>query len=217
LPLGVAASLSFIQLASELRDEDLTGFDDVTAGLVHQARGSFDQPMLWLTRLGDARSLVLLTAFALLVLLGTRRWRHGVFLLAATCGTALLSWLLKLVFRRGRPSEVLYLLTLPSSFSFPSGHALGSTGVLASLLMVVRALGLRGPLWWALLVVVCLLVGGIALSRVYFGVHFPSDVLGGVFAGVAWVAALTGWFYPRLLPGERTTKPPPLQKALDET
>ena len=43
---------------------------------------------------------------------------------------------------------------------------------------------------------------GVAASRVYFGVHYPSDVIGGMLAGAAWIAAVTGWFYPRLLPGE---------------
>jgi undecaprenyl-diphosphatase len=213
LPLGVASGLSFIQLSSELRDEELTAFDDLVAAVVQLGRGHIDQPMLWLTRLGEARSLVLFTAAVLLLLVCLRRRRAGVFLLAATCGTALLSWLLKLTFRRARPTTVLYLISLPSSFSFPSGHALGSTGVLASLLVVARALGLRGPAWWALVMGVGFLVGGIALSRVYFGVHFPSDVLGGVLAGVAWVSGLTGWFYPRLLPGERTTHRPPLEQV----
>ncbi|HEX6765837.1 MAG TPA: phosphatase PAP2 family protein, partial [Polyangiaceae bacterium] len=102
----------------------------------------------------------------------------------------------------------LYLLSSPDSFSFPSGHALGTTSVVGGLAVVAFAL-LGERSWRALAAAVALFfVSGVAASRVYFGMHFPSDVIGGVLAGAAWVAAVTGWFYPRLLPGEVSGKNP---------
>ena len=59
------------------------------------------------------------------------------------------------------------------------------------------------------MVLIGLYVVGVALSRVYFGVHYPSDVIGGQLGAAAWVSALTGWFYPRLFPGEETVEPAP--------
>jgi membrane-associated phospholipid phosphatase len=50
------------------------------------------------------------------------------------------------------------------------------------------------------------LILGVAASRVYFGVHFPSDIVGGQLGAAAWVAAATGWFYPRLLPNEASVR-----------
>jgi undecaprenyl-diphosphatase len=116
---------------------------------------------------------------------------------------------LKLFFHRARPQgSLLYLIQTPSSFSFPSGHAMGSTGVMLSLVVLahvyrlptrVRAIGFSLAAAFSV---------GVATSRVYLGVHFPSDVIGGQLAAAAWVSAITGWFYPRLLPGEASEAPP---------
>ena len=79
---------------------------------------------------------------------------------------------------------------------------MGSAGVLGSLVVIAYALrvprGLRALATGFGLAV----VGAIGTSRVYLGAHYPSDVLGGFLAAAAWLAAVTGWFYPRLLPGE---------------
>jgi membrane-associated phospholipid phosphatase len=72
------------------------------------------------------------------------------------------------------------------------------------LAVVAQVLG--WPRAWSYLAATgcALLLLGVGLSRIYFGVHFASDVVGGQLASVACVSALTGWFYPRLLPGETT-------------
>lgn len=203
LPLALSATGSFARLASELREGELQPFDASVAGWVVLARGQLDTPMLALTQLGNGTSLLLITVIAVALLTLKGRRREARFLAIGGVGTFLLTVLLKLAFRRPRPGvAALYVLTEPSSFSFPSGHALGSTGVLLSLIVVARLLGVRGWRWASLATTTALLLVGIATSRVYFGVHFPSDVVGGLLAGAAWVSALTGWFYPRLLPGE---------------
>jgi undecaprenyl-diphosphatase len=210
VPPSVLATLSFVNLASELSDDDVGELDKVVAQTVHGVRGDLDPAMLALTRLGEGRALLVITVLAVAVLIWRRRKREAVFLTAATLGTLVLNVLLKLAFRRARPEAVLYVISLPGSFSFPSGHALGATGVFLSLLVVARALGARGLPLLLLLATTGLLVAGIAVSRVYFGVHYPSDVIGGVLAGFGWISAITGYFYPRLLPGERTLATPPL-------
>jgi undecaprenyl-diphosphatase len=127
----------------------------------------------------------------------------------AALGTLVLSTGLKLIFHRARPADIDYLIQMPSSFSFPSGHALGSMGVLASVVVVLYAVGAPRLLRRMATFAIGLFVLGVALSRVYFGVHYPSDVIGGQLAAAAWVSALTGWFYPRLFPGEETLEPAP--------
>ena len=203
VPPSLLSIACFARLATELRENELGPFDTAVASFVARSRGELDRPMLWLTDLGEGYTLTLLALVAAMLLVAARRWRELKYLSTVCIGTLLLNGLLKLAFQRARPGAAgLYMMHTPHSYSFPSGHALGSTGVLFGLVLVARAVGVRGGYLASLGGVALLLVLGIAASRVYFGVHFPSDVMGGLLAGAGWVSAITGWFYPRALPGE---------------
>jgi undecaprenyl-diphosphatase len=86
---------------------------------------------------------------------------------------------------------------------------MAAASVLGSLAVVARVLRPRRAVWLSVTVLSALGILGVALSRIYLGAHYPSDVLGGLFAAAAWVSAVTGWVYPRLLPHERSTRAPP--------
>jgi len=210
LPLATLAALCFATLARELREQRIEPFDAALAGLIGGLRGQLDQPMLWLTRFGSGPSLVAVTLGAAgLLLLGKRR-RESAFVMTVGIGIVLLGGGLKLFFHRDRPeASSLYLLQTPHSFSFPSGHAFGSTAVLFGLVIVARVSRVRGWRFGALAVLGASVAIGVCMSRVYFGVHFPSDVLGGMLAGAGWVSALTGFFYPATLKGEDAEAPAP--------
>jgi len=103
-------------------------------------------------------------------------------------GMAALDITLKLAFHRPRP--LAYFGPTPTTYSFPSGHAMGSVcfyGVLAAIL-AARASG-RGAKWGIWMGAV-LLIGLIGYSRIYLGVHYPSDVIAGYCAGAVWVGAV---------------------------
>lgn len=203
VPPSLISAFCFARLATELRENELGSFDTAVAKAVAGTRGEFDRPMLWLTQIGDGTSMFLLAVLAGAVLLAAGRKRELSYLASVGLGTLLLDALLKLAFHRARPGAAgLYMIHTPHSYSFPSGHALGSMAVLFGLVMVARAVGVRGLYLGLLATAVTLLVLGVATSRIYFGVHFPSDVIGGLLAGAGWVSAMTGWFYPRVLPGE---------------
>lgn len=209
VPLSLASTVSLAYLASEMREGSVDGIDALVFSAVHTWRGSLDGLMLALTLLGGGVGMTVVAVAVVATLLIMRRKRTALFMAIAALGALVLSTGLKLLFHRARPSDFGYLIDSPSSFSFPSGHAMGSMGVLASTVVVLYAVG--APRW--LRRVATLLIGlfvfGVALSRVYFGVHYFSDVVGGQLAAAAWVSALTGWFYPRLFPGEETVEPAP--------
>lgn len=213
LPLGLGSLLSFVELAEEMREGEMAAFDELVAASVTAWRGSLDGLMVALTVSGEGKWMATVCALAVAALFGFRKRREAVFV--ATCGVAaaVLSTGLKLAFQRARPDASLgYLLDLPGSFSFPSGHAMGSACVAGSLAIVAFA-KLRGPWRWLTVAVALFYILGVGASRVYFGVHFASDVLGGQLASAAVVAAITGWFFPRLLPGEATKEPAQVPSA----
>lgn len=123
------------------------------------------------------------------------RWHHirlAVFLVVTTALGGVLDTIVKLVVDRSRPSLVDPVATAFGK-SFPSGHAMSSTIVYGSLILVfVPLVGRRQRV--ALVVAVTVAVLAIGFSRLALGVHFISDVLGGYVLGLAWLAASTAAF-----------------------
>jgi undecaprenyl-diphosphatase len=135
-------------------------------------------------------STAMLTAYAAGAVgwLAVRRQRaHAVLVTMTTFGAAVLVPLLKHVFTRERP-PIADRLTVETSWSYPSGHSLGSTAVLGVLAVVVASRLARRMFRVLTCVAAALLVVTIGVSRVYLGVHWPSDVLAGWLAGGLWLA-----------------------------
>jgi undecaprenyl-diphosphatase len=136
-----------------------------------------------LTYLGDPTVVTVVAAVAAVVMVVAGRRRAALYLLLARLVALVLGYTLKESVRRARP-VLAHPVAHVSGFSFPSGHALGSAALYASLAV---AAGARTPMpaRVAIAVVPPLLV---AATRVLLGVHFPSDVLAGLFLG--WAIAL---------------------------
>ena len=141
-----------------------------------------------LSALGSSAVLNAVIVFTLGALVIERRLAAARFFAVAAWGGMILGWALKLVFRRPRPDVVPHLLGSVESWSFPSGHALDSAAVYLAAALAVGRLGAGGALRrWAIgfALVLAFLVGG---SRVFLGVHYPSDVVAGWTIGLAWIA-----------------------------
>ena len=143
------------------------------------------------------------------VLLGLRRrWVVLGGWAAALIGGGVLDGVLKLVFHRQRPETALDFLS-KMSWSFPSGHSMGSLvtyGMLAYLL--VLAFKGRYRLQIAAMTGAVIMIGAIGFSRLYLGVHYFSDVLGGYSAGALWLSAcISGLEISRRLKGQTPVEP----------
>lgn len=142
--------------------------------------------MLIFTHLHDGIG-VLMMAVLLALYFRFKKARHWQLTLAlAVPGGMLLNVLLKHAFQRARPSFGDPLLAL-STYSFPSGHALGATvfyGVLAAYLCAGRTARARA----AIVAAAAGMIALVGLSRLYLGAHYLSDVLAGVAEGSAWLA-----------------------------
>jgi len=143
-----------------------------------------------LTALGSA-PVLLIFVLAVAGALATRRQYHALgLLLAASAGGILLNNLLKGLFARPRPDLALRLTDV-SSLSFPSGHAMQSAIIYLTLAAFLARLVQPRALKLYFVGFAFLLTFVVGVSRVYLGVHYPSDVLAGWMAGLAW--ALVCW------------------------
>lgn len=150
----------------------------------HQNRW-LDALFLHATRLGDSWFVALVTVVALWLFVEYRQLRAALLLAATALSAAGLNLVIKTFVARERPAGNHPLEALPSSFSFPSGHALVATAVYLALALLVAARLGRPGLADRLKAAAFLLAFLVGVSRIYLGVHYVTDVFGGWAAGLA--------------------------------
>jgi len=187
----VAAGWLFGAIAEDVvnRDAPLGTLDlDVAAWLHAHATPAMTSLMFILSDLGAPVSVIAITLLTAAVLATRRRWYRLVFLLLATVGGEVVNFLMKKAVHRQRPFFEDPIVTL-TSFSFPSGHAMGST-VLYGALAAIMIWPMRQFRWRiATVCAAALLVALICFSRIYLGVHYLSDVVAGCLAGLVWLVS----------------------------
>ncbi|MBZ5524068.1 MAG: phosphatase PAP2 family protein [Acidobacteriia bacterium] len=175
-------------LTEEVMEAGPRGVDLSFRNWLHQfASPGRTRAAFFFSLIGD-RVLVALFVVSLIAFL-LLRWRRAAGWLAVTMGGALaLDLALKFGFHRPRPQP--FFGTMPHTYSFPSGHALFALcffGVLAGLLADrINNRGLQAAIW----AVAAALIGAIGLSRIYLGVHYPSDVIAGYLTAAVWVSTI---------------------------
>jgi undecaprenyl-diphosphatase len=188
---GVAlASIAFWffkQQADHVVEGRADQYDDVIMETIHR----IDNPTMHtvmeaMTQLGSHAAIGAAAGLTAIAMFRSGKKQDAWTVMVSTGGAMAINTILKNVFQRQRPQELARRIKLPSSHSFPSGHSLLSAAtypIVAHHLVQHRSVATQAFVH-TLAGVTILSVG---FSRVYFGVHFPSDVLGGFAAGLGWL------------------------------
>lgn len=182
--------LLFGWLAEEVFEDETKTFDESVRNSVHAfAAPPVTALMKFFSFLGSPLFLVITGTVVVASLLYLKRKRAIVLFLITMVGEIALNMVLKPFFGRVRP-EAFFDYPLPSSFSFPSGHAFGSLCFYGILGLLAAAQMPNKTAKITIYMAACLLIFFIGFSRIYLGVHYPSDVIAGYVAGLFWIGGV---------------------------
>lgn len=172
----------FAKLAGEVVEREPIRADVTIINAIHAGHtAALDNIYLFFTAIGEP----VVVAAAGLVLIGyflyRRRFRAAALIAGGAGGATLANLILKAIFMRSRPS-IFTPLVHETSYSFPSGHAMVSS----AFVVVCIVLAWKTRFRWFVVVIGGLLTLAIGVSRIYLGVHYPSDVLAGWCVGTVW-------------------------------
>lgn len=195
VPLGAALMFCamlwvFIELADDAPEGDYLVFENRIMQAMRDADGPrgphwIAEAMRDVTALGSSVVLVTMTLLILGQLWLSRRYRVALLIAVATAGGQGLNWALKYAFARERPDATLHLVEVRSP-SFPSGHTMAASIFYLTVgALLARTMRRRREKVYVMTCAAILTIA-VGFSRVYLGVHYPTDVLAGWSAGAAW-------------------------------
>ncbi len=198
---GMAAAVAgvlYLWLAVPVKTHDVLAWEmPLREALLAWQRPWVDSLMRTVAWFGQA--MVLVPATVGVAFIGRQRWGNCAWLAVALAATApLVNEALTWWVARGRPSAPEY--------GFPSGETFLATLVLGLAVVAVWAATTSGSVRAGSVVVAAALLGGVAMGRVYLGLHWPADVVGGVLAGAAYLSVAM-WLFSRRLAGDSHQSP----------
>lgn len=194
----MAAAWAFLAIAGEVSEGDTAAVDRHILLLFRNpgdpmdpiGSRSVEEAMRDITALGGFTLLTLITVVTVLAFLFHRKWLHAAVMLGAVLFSELVTDLAKTFYDRPRPDLVPHGSYVYSA-SFPSGHSMHAAAVYLTLALLISSLETRRSTKALTFVIAILMVVCVGVSRVYLGVHWPTDVLGGWALGSA--VALAAW------------------------
>lgn len=184
----LVAVSSFVMLTDELAENDLSTFDDRVTDCVTSFRDpGLTRYFTFVTHLGDIYAyLTVGVGLAVWFFYRYRNWKFIAQTVGVLALASLSNVILKEIIHRERPS-LEHLVTV-NTLSYPSGHSMSAMAFYGFLIYLCLRYKLAAGLRLVTVVVLTLLIVSVGLSRVYLGVHYPSDVLAGWIGGLIWVA-----------------------------
>ncbi len=190
LALAVLAVILFAWIAEEMMENDTAHFDAFVRAQAHAlASPALTRAMQIVTLIGSPIPVAILTVIAAAIFWYQGYLPRAVALGIAVAGAGVLEFALKLCFQRPRPIPY-FDIPAPHSYSFPSGHALGAFCFYSMLAHEINSVAGRRRLHSVIWLIAVLMVILIGFSRIYLGVHYPSDVVAGYVAGAVWLIAM---------------------------
>lgn len=195
---AAGAIWAFLKLAGEMAEGETDSFDSKILLALRRpgdladpiGSRSVEESMRDITALGGVTFLTLLTVVATLAMLFHGKWKRAAVFAGTVAAADISSEILKQIYDRPRPSLVPHGSYVYSA-SFPSGHSTLAAATFLTLATVIASLEPHRATKVLTYVVALALTIMVGFSRVYLGVHWPSDVLAGWFLGAAW--ALAAW------------------------
>jgi undecaprenyl-diphosphatase len=218
--VALAGTFAFARFASHVSSGRTQAFDESVLRWVADHKSPALEPVvLEITFLGTGSVVMMIVAVSALFLWLTTHKYSSILLLIATFGGIILNNLLKMGFGRPRP-QLFDWGTHVVSYSFPSGHAMSAAVVYGTVAYLAARLQKRHWHRVATMLAALLLIILICLSRLYLGVHYPSDVIAGVLIGLTWAAFCMATLEAIQLYGRRRApkvleheQPPPREPA----
>lgn len=175
------------KLVNEVIKKEAFSFDESILLSIHSvANPNLDRVMLTITELGNPPIVLTVFATSIIVLWRRRYYQELIMLAIASFGAFIFNTELKLLFIKVRP-QLWTQLIQETSFSFPSGHALGSIVLYG---FIAYLLAKHYPqLSTSIYTLATILIAAIGLSRLYLGVHWPTDIIAGYGVGFLWLTS----------------------------
>lgn len=187
-------TLAFVGLSDEVREMETLPFDIAVLNSVHGLSNHFlDAFMPVATDIGGVVGVVAITLIMTALFVYKNEQRRALMVSITVAGAAGINLILKSVFERARP-DLWETLVREPGFSFPSGHAMASAALGAAIVVALWDSRWR---WWAFTAATFYIVF-VGFSRLYLGVHYPTDILAGWLVSGGWVMAVTLMFRSRL-------------------
>lgn len=192
--ISVVSIIGFSLISLLISDQKIIHFDRIVIDSIQGRETTIlTEIMKFFTLIGSAPFVIVLSLFMLFFLYKVLHHRFELTLfVAAITGSAILNGILKHLFKRVRPD--LHRLIDVEGYSFPSGHAMNAFTVYGIISFLLWR-HIRSELGrWVLIFVSIVMVLAIGISRIYLGVHYPSDIIGGYFASGFWITTAILFF-----------------------
>lgn len=192
----VISLLAFCLMAFLVTAEKIVQFDNWVIRFIQ----GFESPVLtkimeFFTFIGSTPAVIVLCLFIIFFLYKVLHHRSELILfIIVVAGTPIINYILKGFFQRARPD--LHRLIEIGGYSFPSGHAMNAFTVYGILAFLLWRHIFNRTGRWMLILFSTIMIAAIGVSRIYLGVHYPSDVIGGYFASSFWLA-ISIWYFQR--------------------